>query len=87
MAVRLWWRGEIGGWTPIGAVKTASGYDVAWKMAGANEYTVWTTDSSGNYCSSLHRRSRLGRVRRWNRSRPIFHQDMNVDGTISATIR
>ena len=34
---------------PIGAVQTASGYDVAWEMTGANEYTVWTTDSNGNY--------------------------------------
>ncbi|MGA2043831.1 MAG: NF038122 family metalloprotease, partial [Roseiarcus sp.] len=39
--------GGFGGWTPIGAVQTASGYQVAWKMAGANEYTVWNTDSSG----------------------------------------
>ena len=37
---------------PIGAVQTASGYDVAWKLTGANEYTVWNTDSNGNYVSS-----------------------------------
>ena len=30
--------GEFGGWTPIGAVQTASGYDVAWELPGANEY-------------------------------------------------
>ena len=40
--------GEFGGWVPIGAVQTASGYDVAWEIPGANEYTVWTTDSNGN---------------------------------------
>ena len=34
---------------PIGAVQTASGYDVAWKIPGANHYTFWTTDSNGNY--------------------------------------
>ena len=40
--------GEFGGWVPIGAVQTASGYDVAWELPGTNEYTVWTTDSNGN---------------------------------------
>ncbi len=43
--------GEFGGWVPIGAVQTASGYDIAWEIPGANEYTVWTTDSNGNYVS------------------------------------
>jgi hypothetical protein len=32
--------GEFGGWTPIGAAQTASGYDVAWKLAGADQYLV-----------------------------------------------
>ena len=40
---------EFAGWAPIAAVQTATGYDVAWKMTGANEYSVWTTDSNGNY--------------------------------------
>ena len=37
---------------PIGAVKTATGYDVAWTVAGADEYIVWSTDNSGNYIGS-----------------------------------
>ena len=45
--------GQFGGWTPIGAVQTASGYDVAWQLAGANEYTIWSTDSNGNYVANL----------------------------------
>src|SRR5208283_224923 len=36
--------GELGGWVPIGAVQTASSYDVAWKIPGANEYSIWTVD-------------------------------------------
>ena len=45
--------GQFGqSWTPIGAEQTASGYEVAWKMTGADQYTVWTTDNSGNYLSS-----------------------------------
>ena len=48
--------GEFGAWVPIGAVQTASGYDVAWEIPGANEYTVWSTDSSGNYIANVDRR-------------------------------
>jgi len=40
------------GWTPVGAVKTASGYEVAWSALGANEYVVWNTDSNGDYTSA-----------------------------------
>jgi len=52
---------------PIGAVQTASGYDVAWEIPGANEYTVWTTDSNGNYLSNIGAVSEP--ALRWNRSR------------------
>ena len=48
--------GQFGGWVPIGAVQTASGYDVAWEMPGTNKYTVWTTDSKGNYPLLYRRR-------------------------------
>ena len=30
--------GQFGGWTPIGAEQTASGYEVAWKVTGADQY-------------------------------------------------
>ena len=44
---------QFGGpWAPIGAEQTASGYEVAWKVTGADKYTVWNTDNSGNYVSS-----------------------------------
>jgi serralysin len=44
--------GQFGAWVPIGAVQTASGYEVAWKVPGADEYSVWTTDSNGNHISN-----------------------------------
>ena len=73
--------GEFGGWSPIGAVQTASGYDVAWKMAGADEYTVWSTDNNGNYISNL-----IGAVSGTTAAlesfEPIFNQDLNGDGAI-----
>ena len=73
--------GQFGGWMPIGAVQTASGYDVAWKMPGANEYTVWSTDSNGNYISNL-----IGAVSGTSTAleslESIFNQDLNGDGVI-----
>ena len=43
--------GQFGAWAPIGTEQTASGYEIAWKMPGADLYTVWNTDSNGNYVS------------------------------------
>ena len=62
--------GEFGAWAPIGAVQTASGYDVAWKIPGANEYTVWSTDSNGNYTGNHSSARCRKRTTRWSRSRP-----------------
>ena len=39
------------GWTPVGAVRTATGYEVAFGT-GSNEYEVWNTDSNGNFTSA-----------------------------------
>jgi Tryptophan-rich Synechocystis species C-terminal domain len=40
-----------GAWTPIAAAQTASGYEVAWSIPGADQYQIWLTDSSGNEVS------------------------------------
>ena len=37
------------GMNAIGAEFTGSGYEVAWKIAGADQYVVWETDGNGNY--------------------------------------
>ena len=34
-------------------MKTASGYDVAWKNTTTGQYTVWATDRNGNYTRNL----------------------------------
>ena len=44
--------GQFGSWAPIGAEQTATGYEVAWKVTGADQYTVWNTDSGGNFTST-----------------------------------
>ena len=73
--------GKWGAWTPIGAEQTASGYEVAWKMAGADQYQVWSTTSSGNYSSHL-----LGVVSGTSSAlesfETTFQQDLNGDGII-----
>jgi hypothetical protein len=47
--------GSLGSWTPIGAEQTSTGYEVAFSQPGADgvtQYTVWNTDSAGDYTSS-----------------------------------
>jgi hypothetical protein len=74
--------GQFGaGWAPIGAEKTASGYEVAWENVGANQFTVWNTDSSGNYLANA-----IGLVSGTDPSlealETSFQQDLNGDGMI-----
>jgi len=74
--------GEFGAWTPIGAIQTASGYDVAWKNTGTGQYTVWGTDSNGNYKGFLTGGAVSGTSSALESLEPIFHQDLNRDGVI-----
>ena len=71
--------GKFGGWNPIGAVQTASGYDVAWQWSNSNLFTVWTTDSNGNYTGNL-----IGAVSGNSYAleslESTFNQDLNGDG-------
>ena len=72
-------------WAPIGAEQTASGYEVAWKYAGADLYTVWNTDSSGNFVSDT-----IGAVSGASSVlksiETSFQQDLNGDGVIGVPI-
>ncbi len=71
----------MGGWTPIGAVRTASGYEVAFDLPGSNLFTIWNTNSSGNYVSDT-----IGAVTATSATleaaETTFGQDLNGDGTI-----
>src|SRR5215471_13013556 len=73
---------QFGGhWVPIGAEQTASGYEVAWKITGADQYTVWYFDNSGNYVSSaLNVVS--GSSTALQSFETSFQQDLNGDGVI-----
>ena len=76
--------GEFGSWMPIGAVQTASGYDVAWELPGANEYSVWSTDSNGNYIGTIIGAT-AGNDSALELIETTFNQDLNGDGTIGLT--
>jgi Tryptophan-rich Synechocystis species C-terminal domain/Putative esterase len=73
--------GQLGSWTPIGAEQTATGYEVAFKVTGADQYTIWSTDSSGNYLSSAFV-SESGSSAALQSFEPSFQQDLNGDGVI-----
>ena len=73
--------GQFSGWAAIGAVQTSSGYDVAWKDAATNQYSVWTTDSSGNFVSSTG--AVAGTSAALETYETTFNQDLNGDGVIS----
>jgi len=68
-------------WTPIGAEQVGSGYEVAWKNTVTGQFTVWATDSNGNYVSNP-----VPLVTATDTSleaiETTFHQDLNGDGVI-----
>jgi len=68
---------------PFAAEQTATGYEVAWKIIGTNQYTVWNTDSSGNFLSNIGLVS--GTSTALESLEPSFHQDLNGDGLIGLT--
>lgn len=80
-----WVTGIWGAWNPIGVEVTATGYEVAWKLAGANLYTVWNTDTNGkltsNPISSVPGTSAALEAFETN-----FHQDLNGDGLIGVPV-
>src|SRR5262249_48201598 len=71
--------------TPLGAEQTASGDEVAWKVTGANPYSVWATDSSGSYTSNV-----IGAVPGTSSAleilEPSFHQYLNGAGGIGLAV-
>ena len=72
--------GQFSTWAPIGGEQTATGYEVAWKDSGSGQYTVWTTDSSGNFVSNSG--SMSGTSATLESLETSFHQDLNGDGVI-----
>ena len=78
--------GAFGDWAAIGAERTAGGYQVVWKVTGADQYTVWSTDSQGNYLANI-----IGVVSGSNAFlqalESSFAQDLNGNGQIGLAPR
>ena len=76
--------GAYGDWAAIGAERTAGGYQVVWKVSGADQYTVWSTDSQGNYLANI-----IGVVSGSNAFlqalESSFAQDLNGNGQIGTS--
>jgi len=73
--------GQAAPWAPIGAVQTATGYDVAWHEAGTDQYSIWSTDNNGNFLSFLTG-AVSGTSTTLESYETIFHQDLNNDAVI-----
>ena len=70
---------QYGAWKPIAAAQTASGYEVAWSIPGADQYQIWSTDSSGNELSIPFSGSGA-QVASYEVS---FNHDLNGDGILT----
>ena len=74
--------GQFGTWAPVGAEKTATGYEVAWKDASSGQYMVWNTDNNGNFVSNIFGSPVSGTNATLEALETSFHQDLNGDGQI-----
>lgn len=75
------WAGQFGGWTPIGAEATASGYAVAWFNIEANAYAFWSADTSGELTATIPG-SVAANDPKVQSFESDLHQDLNGDGII-----
>jgi len=73
--------GQFATWTPVGAEQTATGYDVAWHDPANAVYTVWSTDTNGNYVTNIVPPG-PGNSTALESIETTFHQDLNGDGII-----
>jgi serralysin len=71
--------GQFDPYVPVAAEQTASGYEVALKNAGTNQFSIWNTDSSANFLSYTVYSGASTALEALESS---FHQDLNGDGVI-----
>src|SRR5204862_5751679 len=75
--------GYVAGWLTCGLELSAGGYEVAWKVTGSNTFSIWTTDSNGNFISSTP--ALTGADYALQSAEARFFQDLNGDGHIGPT--
>ncbi len=71
--------GQFDPYVEVGVEQTASGYEVALKNASTNQFSIWNTDSSGNFLSYTVYAGNSAALESLETS---FHQDLNGDGAI-----
>lgn len=69
--------GHFAPFVPVGVEQTSSGYQLAWRDPGTNQFSIWTTDANGNYQSYTVYSSTSSGLKALETS---FHQDLNGDG-------
>src|SRR5438046_6306642 len=74
-----------GSWTPIGAEPIALSLHDALPISGTDQWSIWTTDSNGNF-SGNPVGVVSGKSPRLDSYEPSFHQDLNGDGTIGPIV-
>ena len=71
--------GQFDPYVPVGVEQTSSGYQVALKNSGTGQFSIWQTDSNGNFQSFAVYAGNSAALQNLETS---FHQDLNGDGTI-----
>ena len=79
--------GQFGAWAPIGAEQTATGYEVAWKVTGADQYYGLEHRQQRQLHLKYSSASVSGTSSALESLEPSFHQDLNGDGVIGAPRR
>ncbi|MBV9560254.1 MAG: NF038122 family metalloprotease, partial [Bradyrhizobium sp.] len=77
--------GQFGSIAPIGVEAITGGYEVAWKDTSNGQYTVWATDSNGNFTNILYGPG-SGNSPALEQLETSFQQDLNGDGTIGVSM-
>ena len=75
--------GEFGAWALIGAEQTASGYEVARKLPGTDQYSL--EHRQQRQLLSMPPAVPFGTSSALESLEPSFHQDLNGDGAIGPT--
>jgi 20S proteasome alpha/beta subunit len=73
--------GSLGTWVPFAAEQVAGGFEVAWKMTNADQYTTWLVDAAGNYITNTTPTTRNSGA--MTALEPVFHQDLDGNNVIA----
>lgn len=73
--------GQFGDYMPLGVEPVSNGYELAWKNPTTGQYSVWSTDTNGNYNGNFYMPG-PGNSTGFETLETSFQQDLNGDGTI-----